>query len=575
MTTRRLAAILAADVAGFSSMMEQDEEGTAAQIRTLRWEVIEPALNRHQGRLIKTTGDGFLAEFASPVEAVRSALEIQDQSTSASEALRLRIGLNLGDIIFEDDGDVLGDGVNVAARLEQLADPGSILVSEDIQRQVTGKVPLTFADRGEQQLKNIARPVRIFAVEAASKTTPAQKALPLPDKPSIAVLPFTNMTGDPEQDPLSDGIVEEIIAALSRVRSFFVISRNSSFTYKGRAVDPRRVGQELGVRYVLEGSLRKAGTRVRIMAQLIEATTGSHIWGERYEGELADIFELQDRVTEAVVGAIEPTITLSEIERVKRKRPESLDAYECVMRALPAIWSQDPDAAWEGLTLAERAIALDPDYALPKAVAAWCYAQRLPYLRTSDSVKDRARTLDLAKAAVRLDSNDPLVLTLTGAAYTLIREFKPAASLIEKALALDPNSAWAWTRSGWLNVYLHRSEIAIEHFRRAMRLSPLEPMNFNVLFGIAAAHFGKGEYDKTITWVEKGLEQKPDAYWVYRMLGAAYALSDRLEDAKRAVALLLDNYPGLTLSKVAELTPTVGDALKRIVEGLRKAGLPE
>jgi adenylate cyclase len=311
------------------------------------------------------------------------------------------------------------------------------------------------------------------------------------------------------------------------------------------------------------------------MAQLIDATSGSHVWGERYEGEVADIFDLQDRVTEAVVGAIEPTITLSEIERVKRKRPESLDAYECVMRALPAVWSQDPKTTSEGLRLSERAMALDPDYVLPKALGAWCYAQRIAYLRTIDPAEDRARTRELAKEALNRDSNDPLVLTLVSAAYTLLREYKLAATLIEKALALDPNSAWAWTRSGWLNVNLHAPDLAIEHFNRAMRLSPVEPMNFNVLFGIGAAYFEKGEHEEAITWVERGLDQKPDAYWIYRLLSAAYANAGRLDDAKRAVALLLEAYPGLTISKVIDMTPVMGDYMRRVAEGLRLAGLPE
>src|SRR4051812_40259078 len=281
----------------------------------------------------------------------------------------------------------------------------------------------------------------------------SQKPLGLPEKPSIAVLPFTNMSGDPEQDYVADGVVEEIIAALSRVRSFFVISRNSTFTYKGRAVDPRQVGRELGVRYVLEGSVRRSGTRLRIMAQLVEAATGGHVWGERYDGELADIFDLQDRVTEAVVGAIEPTIRLSEIERAKRKRPDSLDAYDCVMRAFPAVWSQEPEVIAEGLRLAEQAIRLDPSYALPKALAAWCYAQGVVYMRTAVPGEDKQKAFRLAQNAASLDNNDPLVLTVLSAAYALVGQFDLGLAAVERALAIDPNSAWAWTRSGYLNVY--------------------------------------------------------------------------------------------------------------------------
>src|SRR5215203_4520556 len=303
MTTRRLAAILAADVVGFSSMMEKDEEGTASHVRAVRREVIEPKLSAHQGRLVKTTGDGFLAEFASPVEAVRCALSIQDsiaERGEANEGLQLRIGVNLGDIIIEDDGDVFGDGVNVAARLEQLADPGGVLISGKIYEEIEGKIERRFESRGEQQVKNLARPVRVFALTSATPSKAEPKALTLPDKPSIAVLPFQNMSGDPEQDYFADGVVEDIITALSRFKSLFVIARNSSFTYKGRAVDIKQVGRELGVRYVLEGSVRKAGGRVRITGKLIEAATGAHLWAERYDGSLEDVFDLQDRVTAQV-----------------------------------------------------------------------------------------------------------------------------------------------------------------------------------------------------------------------------------------------------------------------------------
>jgi adenylate cyclase len=341
MTTRRLAAILAADVVGFSAMMEKDEEGTLTRVKVLQREVIEPRVKQRGGRLVKTTGDGFLCEFGSPVEAVRCALEVLEATGANETGLLLRMGINLGDIIIEADGDIYGEGVNIAARLEQMAEPGSIWLSEEIHRHVSGKIDRSFQERGEQQVKNIARPVRVYSLGGALQAKNEPKPLPLPDRPSIAVLPFTNMSGDPEQGHVADGIVEEIIAALSRVRSFFVISRNSSFTYKGRAIDPRQVSRELGVRYVVEGSVRKSGSRLRIVAQLIDATSGNQVWGERYEGDASDIFDLQDHVTEAVVGALEPSITVSEIERARRKRPESLTAYDLIMRALPAIWSQD------------------------------------------------------------------------------------------------------------------------------------------------------------------------------------------------------------------------------------------
>src|SRR5215203_4780643 len=318
MTTRRLAAILAADVVGFSSMMEKDEEGTASHVRAVRREVIEPKLSAHQGRLVKTTGDGFLIEFASPVEAVRCALSIQDsiaERGEANEGLKLRIGINLGDIIIEDDGDVFGDGVNVAARLEQMADPGGVLVSGKIYDEIEGKIDRAFEDRGEHALKNINRPVRAYALgRQRPPRTDERKLLPLPDKPSIAVLPFTNMSG-PEDDYFCDGLVEDIITALSRVRWFFVIARNSSFTYKGRAVDVRQIGRELGVHYVLEGSIRKGGNRLRITGQLIDALTGAHLWADRFDGLIEDVFELQDKIASSVAGVIEPALQAAETVR--------------------------------------------------------------------------------------------------------------------------------------------------------------------------------------------------------------------------------------------------------------------
>ena len=308
---RRLAAILAADVVGYSALMERAEEATYAEFERLKRELIEPSLSRHEGRLIKTTGDGALAEFASPLAAMRCAVEIQDHLASGSSPLRLRVGLNLGDVIVGQDGDLYGDGINIAVRLEGIADPGGILMSEKVYGEVEGKLDIGFEDRGEQQLKNISKPVRAYAVRAGAHSAPTEglSAAPrLPDKPSIAVLPFENMSGDPEQEYFADGMVEEIITALSRFKWLFVIARNSSFTFKGRAVDIKEVGRRLGVRYVLEGSVRKAAGKVRITGQLIDAITGAHIWADRFERDLTDVFALQDEVTVAVVSAIQPKI---------------------------------------------------------------------------------------------------------------------------------------------------------------------------------------------------------------------------------------------------------------------------
>jgi adenylate cyclase len=368
---RRLTAILAADVVGYSRLMGADEEGIPAALKAIRRELVDPRILEHRGRIVKTTGDGLLVEFASVVDAVRCAVEIQqamparNTGLGANNRIELRIGINLGDVIVEGD-DLYGDGVNIAARIEALADAGGVFVSNTVHDHVRDRLPFVFADLGEQQVKNIARPVRVYGVRdaAAKSPTATSPPLPLPDKPSIAVLPFANMSGDPEQEYFADGMVEEIITALSRIRWLFVIARNSSFTYKGQAVDVKQVGRELGVRYVLEGSVRKGGNRVRITAQLIDALTGTHLWADRFDGSLEDVFELQDQVAISVAGVIEPTLRQTEIERARRKRPDSLDAYDFYLRALPYAFAAMPEDADKALPLLDKAIELEPDYAV-------------------------------------------------------------------------------------------------------------------------------------------------------------------------------------------------------------------
>ena len=373
---RRLAAILAADVVGYSALMERDEEATYAEFERLKRELIEPGLSRHEGRLIKTTGDGALAEFASPLAAMRCAVEIQDHLATSSSPLRLRIGLNLGDVIVGQDGDLYGDGINIAVRLEGIADPGGILISEKVYSEVEGKLDAGFEDRGEQQLKNIAKPVRAFAVRAGAFSALSERlsaAPPLPDKPSIAVLPFENMSGDPEQEYFADGMVEEIITALSRFKWLFVIARNSSFTFKGRAVDIKEVGRRLGVRYVLEGSVRKASGKVRITGQLIDAVTGAHIWADRFERDLTDVFALQDEVTVAVVSAIQPKLLQTEIAMATRRRPENLTAYDFYLRAMQQYYLTTREGLAEAIRLAHRALELDPRFGFVAALAGVCH----------------------------------------------------------------------------------------------------------------------------------------------------------------------------------------------------------
>jgi adenylate cyclase len=587
---RKLAAILAADVAGYSRLMGVDEEGTLARLKAYRRDLIDPKIEEHRGRVVKTTGDGMLIEFRSVVDAVACAVAIRDgvaaRNAGVPEDKRLvfRIGINIGDIII-DEADIYGDGVNVAARLEGLAQPGGICISKDARDQVRDKLDIAFEDIGEQSLKNIARPVRVYRITNGTRASlatddagrpPAVPSPSLPDKPSIAVLPFQNMSGDLDQEYFADGVVEELTAALSRVRSFFVIARNSTFTYKGRAVNVRQVSRELGVRYVLEGSVRKARERVRITAQLIDATTGDHIWSDRYDGSMEDIFDLQDRITERVVGAIQPSIILAEIERSKRKRPESLHAYDCVLRALPHVWAFDPIANAMALNHLNKAIEIDPDYPLALSMAAWCQARQVVYAWTPMLDEARAEGLRLAKLAGDMNNDDPMVLTMLCAAHSVIGDLDMASALSEKALALDPNSAMAWNRSGWVNTYLIRPEIAIEHFQRALRLSPFDPMNFTCLFGIGSAHFTAERYAEALSWAGKCMRERPDLVWPLRVMAASLALLGRICEAREVVRQLRQGYPDMTISTVMATTPFRDTSLRqRYAEGLQRAGLPE
>jgi adenylate cyclase len=583
---RRLAAILAGDVVGYSRLMGVDEVGTLRALKAIRRELADPAIAAHHGRIVKTTGDGILIEFPSVVDAVACAVAIEEgmvaRNAGVPEDKRIvfRIGINIGDIIV-DEADIHGDGVNIAARLEALAEPGGICLSDDAYRQVRGKIDAAFSDMGEQALKNIAQPVRTWHLaiggEPGSQAdTPAKPQLSLPDKPSIAVLPFQNMSGDPEQEYFADGMVEELTAALSRVRSFFVIARNSSFAYKGRAVNVKQVGHELGVRYVLGGSVRKAGGRVRITAQLVEATTGNQIWSDRYDGAIEDIFDLQDRITESVVGAIHPSILLAEIERTKRKRPESLDAYDCVLRAFPHVWALDPAANALALGHLNRAIEIESDYPLALSMSAWCQAQKAIYQWTLLPDEAKAEALRLAKLAGDMNNDDPMVLTMLCAAHSVVGDLDMASALIEKALALDPNSAIAWNRSGWVNHYFMRPEVAIVQFQRAMRLSPFDPMNFNCLFGIGGAHWVAGRYDEALFWIRKGSLEHPPMVAIVRIMAACLVRLGRISEAREMVRQRRDDYPDLTISNVIATIPfRDADFVRRYVEDLRKAGLPE
>ena len=473
---RRLAAILAADVAGYSRLMGNDEEGTLAALKAYRRELIDPKVAEHRGRIVKTTGDGALIEFASAVDATRCAMEIQRAMAERSAAIpedrriEFRIGINVGDIII-DESDIYGEGVNIAARVESLARPGAICLSENAYNQIKGKLALDVSDMGEQHLKNIAQPVRVYNVRPGG--APERPALVLPDKPSIAVLPFQNMSGDSEQEYFADGVVEDIITALSRLRWLFVIARNSSFTYKGRAVDVKQVGRELGVRYVLEGSVRKAANRVRVTGQLIDVSTGTHLWGDRFEGALEDIFDLQDQVTASVVGAIAPQLEHAEIERAKRKPTESLDAYDFFLRGMASYYGRTQEAINEALPLFYKTIELDPNFASAYGMAAWCYAWRKINGWMTDRAQEIAETERLARRAAEVGPDDAVALSRGAHALAyVVGDLDAAATFVDRALVLNPNLAGAWYASGWVRVFLGEVRRSNKAFRTSDALEP-------------------------------------------------------------------------------------------------------
>jgi adenylate cyclase len=575
---RRLAAILAGDVAGYSRMMGADEEGTLSRLNTHRREFLEPKIAEHRGRIVKRTGDGVLIEFASAVDATRCAVEIQrgmierNASVPEDKRIELRIGIHIGDVIIED-GDIFGDGVNIAARLESSAESGGVCISDDVYRQVYGKLDASFQDVGEHELKNIARPVRIYQLQTSNREMKAP-ALALPNKPSIAVLPFQNMSGDPEQDYFCDGMVEDIITGLSRIRWLFVIARNTTFTYKGKAVDVKQVGRELGVRYVLEGSVRKAGDRVRITGQLIDAAIGTHVWAERYDRKFDDIFALQDELTLSVVGAIEPSLRLAEIERVKRKRPDSLDAYDLVLQAQPDVYTRMPAPSTKALALLERALALDPTYALAHAYAAECH--HIIFLRGGLSEEHRASSIRHAEAAMAYGQDDALTLSFAGFVIGMDKHDRAGAfAAFDAALAVSPSSAITYFLGSILLAWAGEAERAIEWGEHGLRLSPLDPWRFSAFYAAALGHFHRGLYEEAAAAARKAVQYSPAFSQTYMVLAATVAKLGRLDEAKAAAARVLELQPAFRYSRLFAGMDCAPALVAALSEALRAAGLPE
>ncbi|MBT1512502.1 adenylate/guanylate cyclase domain-containing protein [Bradyrhizobium sp. SRL28] len=568
---------MAADVVGYSALMERAEEATYAEFERLKCEVIEPGLSRHDGRLIKTTGDGALAEFASPSAAVRCAVEIQESIASGRSSLKLRIGVNLGEVIVGADGDLFGDGINIAVRLEGVADPGGILISEKVYSEVEGKLDAGFEDRGEQQLKNIAKPVRAYAVRAQAHGALTEKmsaAPPLPDKPSIAVLAFQNMSGDPEQEYFADGMVEEIITALSRFKSLFVIARNSSFTFKGRAVDIKEVGRRLGVRYVLEGAVRKASGKVRITGQLIDAITGAHIWADRFERDLTDVFALQDEVTAAVVSAIQPKLFQTEIAMAARRRPENPTAYDFYLRAMPHFYLTTRESLTEAIRLAHRALELDPRFGLVAALAAVLHTNNVVLGYADDPQFDRQEAIRLMRLAFSLDDGDPDTLAWAALTSTfMVGDRESEIEMADRAVALNPNSYVAWICRGWVHRNAGLPEEAIRSFERAIRASPVDPLLYRLFTGMGMALIELRRFEEAIVAGKKALRQNSSFPAVNVVLASAFAHLGRDAEAREAAARVLELDPAFTIS--ARMGQRRQAQAKLEIEGLRKAGLPE
>lgn len=579
---RRLAAILAADVVGYSRLMEGDQQGTLARLKSLRREVFEPKTKLRGGRIFKTTGDGALVEFTSAVDAVRSAVEIQralaerNASIAGGEQLRLRIGISLGDVIVEG-GDLYGNGVNVAARMQTLAEPGGICISGNVQEHVGDMLDVDFEDLGSQNVRNLDRPIRCFRLRMKVGTeTPAAKqddvAPKVPDRPSIAVLPLQNMNGDRDQEYFADGITEDIITALSHVRWLFVIARNSSFVYKGRAVDVKLVARELGVRYLLEGSVRKIGNRVRITAQLVDAQSGAHHWAERYDRDLADIFALQDEITRSVAAAIEPRLLAAEGIRTQSRPPADLDAWDMVARAMSRFWRLTGADVEAAIALLKDAVARHPDYGPAHSMLAFCLVLtgHFGYLPLFDVPK---LAVDLARRAVELDDGDPWAYLALGYVAFVARQTDDAAAQYRRAVELNPNFAAAHGYWGYTLAFDGRSEEAIERMSLAMRMSPHDRQNAIYMGGMAVSHYAAGRFEEAIEWARKAVQQGPSVTAPHRILCASLAQAGRLDDARAVLARVREMQPYISVSWIERMVPYTPTQMPRFLDGLKKAGL--
>jgi len=582
---RRLTVILSADVAGYSRLMATDEAGTFAQLKTLRKELIEPKTTEYNGRVIKLMGDGTLMEFGSVVDAVTFAVDVQqtmmERNASVPEGLRIRyrIGINIGEIIVDGD-DIYGNGVNIAARLEGLAETGGICISGKVHEEVRNKLTTVFEDMGEQEVKNIPEPVRVYrwadtSAAPVSDTAHTKGALPLPDKPSIAVLPFTNMSGDAEQEYFSDGITEDIITSLSYIRWLFVIARNSSFVFKDKAIDVREIARELGVRYILEGSVRKATNKVRITAQLIDASTSAHLWASRYDRDLTDIFAVQDEITRSVVAAIEPEILAAEGLRARTRSESDVDAWDLVMRALSRYWRMSKDDSNAAITLLEEAVENYPDYGPAHSMLAFAllFSGHMGW-RNLEPARERAD--QLARGAISIDDQDAWAHIALGYLHAMNRLADEAVLEFTKAANLNPNFALAYGYRGFTLAHAGRSDEAIADVDLALNLSPKDAQNAIFVTAAGVAHYLAGRYDEAAACAEEGTRIRPGYIAGHRVHCAALAQGGRIAEARAALKRVMQLQPDVSATLLKNTLPySTPDLLENFIDGLRKAGLPE
>lgn len=584
---RRLTCILAADLVDYSRLVSEDEVGTLSRFRSIRTDLIEPLIARYGGRVVKLMGDGFLVEFASVVDTVECAIAWQtgiaqqERQETPRKRFRFRIGVHLGDVVVEGE-DILGNGVNVAARLEGIADPGTICISEDAQKQVRDKLDISWENLGQHCLKNIQKPVKVYCIRNSARTEASMVSddgrLPSYERPSIAVLPFANMSGDPEQEFFADGITEDLITALSKIRWFFVIARNSTFAYKGKSVDISQVADELGVRYVLEGSVRKSMNRIRVAAQLIDASTAHHVWAEAYDRELDEIFALQDEMTQTIVGAVEPELGAAERARAARKPPESLDAWDVFQKALWHMWRWNKDDNKIAQDLFRQVQDLDSGFAT--AFARESYSHYLDAIMgwSEDPEESVATATASARQALNLDDGDPVAYFALGRAEMLNGSHDSSIGQLQRALKLDPNFAQAHHGLGMVLALPGRLDEAEEELIKCLKLSPRDPLRFATETITGFSCLLQSKFQEAMDWADKAIREPAavgGGYWPHAVRAAALAHLDRGAEAQAAIADAIGYKPDLTLSYIKQMLPTkTADGLKLYLDGLRRAGLP-